>query len=400
MTTAVLLCAGINGLGALRSLARAGVRAAVVYQVRDNPVHRSRLPASRQLVPREGGDAALLAAIERHGESGAVVIPCSDAFADFLSRHAARLRAAGLKLVLPPDDVTEALNDKAREIELMKAHGVTLPDSLTALPSTAAELIAALPLPIIVKPRSYAFAHLIPGKNVILRSRDDADAFLTAQSGRLSAFVAQEVIEGPDEALWVCNCCFDEGSNLVKAFTFQRIRTSPSHFGVTSFGVGRDNPAIKATCAALGKALGYRGPAMIEFKYHAGRDEYCYIETNPRLGMCNILDTRSGVNNVHAAYLIARGEKVEATPASQVDGVYFINAYSDLYARIEDGEPLPRILASYWACRGAPIAWAVYEPGDIAPFAGSMLNALKDILRGIGRKIRRALGLPAPARAR
>ena len=391
--TAVLLCTGINGLGALRSLARAGVRPAVVYQGLDNPVHRSHLPAARHFVPREGGDAALLATLEPYGSHGAVVIPCSDAFADFLSRHSEHLQRAGLKLVLPPDDVTEALNDKARELALVGRFGVTLPKSLTALPATADELLAQLPLPIIVKPRSYEFAQLITGKNVILRSRAESEAFLARQQANLTSFVAQEVIEGPDETLWVCNCCFDANSELVTAFTFQRIRTSPSHFGVTSFGVGRDNPAIKATCAALGKGLGYRGPAMIEFKYHAGRDEYCYIETNPRLGMCNTLDTHSGVNNVHAAYLVARGEAIAATPPRQADGVYFLNVYSDLYARLEDGEPLGRIVASYWACRRSPMAWAVYDRGDIAPFAGSLRNALRNTLSGIGRKLGRLVGL-------
>lgn len=391
--TAVILAAGINGLGASRSLARAGVRHAVLYEGSRNPIRWSRLPALKERVPDEWSDDALLSQLRTLRSAYAAVIACSDAFSDFLSRQREALESLGFRVVAPPGTVSETLNDKAAELAAVRDAGVPIPRSLLALPSSVEPLHELLALPVIVKPRSYKYAHLIRTKNVVLRSPEEAVRFCQEQTGHEDAFVAQEIVPGSDESLWVCNATFRAGGVLEQVFIFQRIRTSPPHFGVTTFAVGRDNPVLREYCQMIGRHLSYEGPAMIEFKQSERSKEYFYIETNPRIGMCNYFDTVSGVNNVAAA--VGAGQ-LGASKVLQRDGAMYLNLMGDLESRLSDGESLMSILRSYRSLLSRRVAWAYWNPRDPGPWLAASMGNGYDLFRRALRRARRKLQATGP----
>ena len=191
-------------------------------------------------------------------------------------------------------------------------------------------------------------------------------------------FVAQEVIPGVDDQLWVCNCLFDASGQLRSAFTFQRLGTSPSHFGVTTSAIGFDNPELKAITRKIGEKIGYTGPAMFEYKFDSRDGEYKYIETNPRLGMCNCFDTRSGVDNVYYYYCLAAGRDDQLPPSPPVQRERgFINLLPDLYARIEDRQSPAQIFSIQWrALRRRPV-FARFALRDPRPWAISLRTDLR-----------------------
>jgi D-aspartate ligase len=382
---AVVLFSGINGLGVIRALSRRRIHVTAIYFDVRSPVRYS-AAADRKIRLEESDEDALWHVLSGLSSEHAVIFATADAHADFLSRHRDRLLQMGLRPAVASGGVTEILNDKARELELMTSISVTVPRSLVHLPANDDEFLALLSLPVIVKPRSHTHSDRLEEKNAILASRDDVRRFLARHQGESEFFVAQELIKGPDDALWVCNCCFDNQSQLVTAFTFQRLRLMPAHFGTTSFAVGRQNPAIKQRCADIGAALRYTGPAMFEFKFDASRDEYVYLETNPRFGMCNAFDAMSGVDNVYAAYQVARGVQPVPQPEHQQDGVVFLCAYGDLYSRYKDGEPIAQILRSYWETRHARHAWAFFDARDPLPFVQACLDSIQKISISFSRK--------------
>lgn len=387
---AVVLAHGVNGLGAIRSLAEAGIPHAVVCVGARNPARFSRYPTRTLRVRIGATDRELLATLSSVSGQGAALLGTSDADIDFLSRQREALVAAGFAVVCPPRDLGAKLNDKATELALVRNVAIDVPKSLTALMPSADAVIARLGLPIMIKPRSYRNASLIASPNVIVRDRATLEAFLARHADHLDAFVAQELITGDDNTLWVCNCLFGDGGALLQAFSFQRLRTTPPHFGATSFAVGRENRVVKQLCATVGHALGYVGPAMIEFKFSATADRYYYIETNPRLGMCNIFDTRSGVNNVAMAVRMARGEPSSAAAAAQRDGVYYLNFLTDLESRLSDGERLPAILLSYARTVGARHAWAFFSWRDSYPWVRVVISQVAYALRRIVYRALRA----------
>ena len=162
---AIILAAGINGVGAARSLGRAGILHVVLYTGERNPVRWSRYPVAVARITDSSDDDLLLELIARYAGAGRAILACSDAYADFLSRQRVALEDMGLAVICPPEGVGEALNDKSRELSLMLGVQVDLPRSLTSLPASVEQFVASVGLPAIIKPRSYAQARLIRTKN-------------------------------------------------------------------------------------------------------------------------------------------------------------------------------------------------------------------------------------------
>lgn len=363
MPVAVVLSSGINGLGAVRGLAEHGIPVAVIGETRHDIALESRYPLAKYSLARNRtpeGIAELHRLIDSLPFDRAVLIPTSDWFVTALQAGPA-LRP-GFVAVAPERALAELLVDKALETGRVGPI-VPVPPTLTALPGTVDELLAGLRLPIIVKPRS--FEHMCIGaKNVVLRSREDAVRFYEQFPDVGARVVAQEVIEGPDENLWVCHAVFDAQARMASAFTFRRLRLSPSHYGVTSYAVSERNDEVIALVERLGRELKYSGPAMIEFKWDPRDGVYRYIELNPRLGLANYLDSCAGAGTVYVSYCLAAGLTLP-TLADQRDGVVFVSFYEDVYARRHDGETLSTIARHYAAHffrRHVFAYWSIRDP--------------------------------------
>ena len=202
----------------------------------------------------------------------------------------------------------------------------------------------------------------------------------------LDHVIAQEVIIGDDNEQWVCNCFFDQNSNLVQAFTFNRLRLSPSHFGVTSYAVSKKNTEVITLSKELGKSIGYKGTAMIEFKHDQRDGKYKYIELNPRLGLCNFYDTSCGVNNVYYSYLLAQGLDLQKNEEMK-EGVVFVSLYEDLFSRLKDGESIKNIVSDYLNNASKPHVFIYFVWWDPYPFIYQTAIQFRYILKAIFKKI-------------
>lgn len=388
MPLAVVLSSGMNGLGAVRTLAERGVPVAVIGESPRDIALRSRYPVERHALAHnrtdEGIDelARLLNALRAER---AVIIPTSDWFVAALRSERMSLRP-GLVSVAPDAHLARMLVDKAEETATIGAI-LPIPETVTPLPDSADELLGRLRLPIIVKPRS--FAHMcIGGKNVVLRSAQDARDFYQRFPQVRGRVVAQEIIEGPDENLWVCHAAFGAGGRMISAFTFRRLRLSPPHYGVTSYAVSEVNPEVVRLVSRLGEALGYVGPAMVEFKWDPRDGSYRYIELNPRLGLANYFDACSGSATAFVSYCVAAGLPVPPLP-SQRDGVMFVSLYEDLYSRRRDGETLAQIARHYLRDAGRRHVFAYWSARDPWPAIAMAWRQGGQVLGALSRKLRR-----------
>lgn len=389
LPVAIVLSAGINGLGAVRTLAERGVPVIVVGETLRDIGLRSRYPLARHCLehnrsaPGVGELRTLLGGL---GLDRAVLVPTSDWFVSALRSDRMRL-PEGFCIAAPDAPLVEMLVDKA--VETARVGSVLpIPPTVTPLPPTHEELLAQLRTPIIVKPRS--FAHMcIGGKNVVLRSADDARAFYARFPDVRDRVVAQEVIEGPDSNLWVCHAAFDDHSRMASAFTFRRLRLSPPHYGVTSYAVSERNEEVVALVDRLGRALGYRGPAMVEFKWDPRDSTYRYIELNPRLGLANYFDGRCGPGTAYVAYRLAAGLSV-GDVGVQRDGAVFVSLYEDLYSRRHDGETLGAIAADYLRDFGQQHVFAYWSLRDPLPALTMAYRQAGELLGAFGRRLQGA----------
>jgi len=344
MPNTIILAAGPNGLGVVRSLHLKGVRCQIITRSKEDISHQSRIPTVKMYIngnTEEEQHQWLLETLLSQA-NGTVLIPTSDWFVTFLTEYSAQLKRT-CSFIIPDDTIAEVLIDKAKETAVV-AKVIPTPKTVQNILS-ATQLLKDLSLPIIIKPRSHK--HMVLGcKNITLVTNEDIEQFFIRFSSKLSNLIAQEIIPGKDDQQWVCNCFFDENSEMTQAFTFNRLRLSPSHYGVTSYARSAYNEKVIKLSEKLGKALKYTGPAMIEFKQDINDGIYKYIEINPRLGMCNFFDTSCSINNSYSTYLLATGQKLPKAETMQSD-VMFMSFYEDLFSRLSDGESLMAILKEY-----------------------------------------------------
>jgi len=359
---AVVLARGMNGLGVVRSLGMESVP--VCYVQTDDSTHIAKSHYVKHLIESKSeSETDVLAALQEVPAEYVVLIVGSDYFVDILKTNKDDL-SDRFKFILPQDGIVQMLNDKKFEVTTMGQHGVPVPTSFVEL-----EGFSPTPeqLPLIIKPRTYEYFAELGKKNVIVNTIDEYDDFATEFAGKLDHYIAQEIIVGDDENLWVCNCTFGKNSELIQTFIFNRIRTQPAHYGVTSFARSMYNEEIAAIVAKLGKALHYVGPAMVEFKVDDKDGKFKYIEINPRIGMCNIFDTKCGVNNVYASYCLSLNETPPVNSSVHEDNIYFLDFYNDFKTRVKDGESVVAVLNSYLKVLFKKKVYAFWDWKDIKP---------------------------------
>lgn len=379
----IILANGLNGLGAVRSAEQAGLKTYTLLTDKTDLCAYSRFCQDQFLLPSNPTVDDLITVLDQlsDAENGpGVLFACSDHAAELLGE----LKNGGYSnhhLIVPNTETTDILNDKKLECEYMESGGITLPKTYYCLRSEAPESY-----PLIIKPRTFRDYNVLGAKNVVIDSESDFENFRIRFAPQLDRFIAQKVIRGSDDNLWVCNVTFDQHHNLNACFVFKRLGTMPSHFGVTSLALSEDNQQLRRECAKIGKALKYTGPAMIEFKRDQGSDTYYYIETNPRLGMCNWFDTRCGINNILACTRVAYGQ--DFLQPRQRNKVVYWNFFGDLIARLEDRENPVSIFFRYLLLLPKRRIGAIFYWRDPEPAFRYARGSVREITQRVARKLR------------
>jgi len=367
---AVVLSSDAIGLGAVRSLHAGGVPTIVVMLDPLEPVRVSRY-GHKILVPQShDGEAAILDVLSGiNQEPRPVLIPTSDLLTHIVAKHRARLEER-FRCCIPPDAAINVVLDKATDTRLLEGTEISFPRTMQVLPASPAELVRRLELPLIVKPRTYVDKEGLGWRNVVIRSLADAEEFYRTSSAVFSRVVAQELIPGPDDALWECICLFDAAGELARAFTFRKLATMPAHFGATTRARSEGNDALVELAAAVGKRFAYVGVADIDVKYDARDGRFKYLELNPRLGLCHYFGTRCGVNLTLDAYRLTCGEDLPAR-VPQIEGTTFLAVLEEIGGRLDDGASVLAVLRGlFLALLRRPVgdyfAWDDIWPGPSA----------------------------------
>ncbi|MGB8276156.1 MAG: hypothetical protein WCF16_12905 [Alphaproteobacteria bacterium] len=236
------------------------------------------------------------------------------------------------RIPLSPWPVVETIVDKGRFYRRLAEAGYPIPR--TWFMNGAADLEAQsgdITFPCILKPTySTAFRRRF---GVKARRFDDLaalSAFAREVSAAGIAFLVQEFIEGPAEALWTYAAYSDDDGNVLAEFTGRKRHQFPPDFGTCRLGESVASPELAALGRRLLKILGYRGISLTEFK--RGPDgAFKVIELNPRPGdWPERLAQLCGANLVLAAYRASVGLPVAPATISRF-GVKWANLAEDFY---------------------------------------------------------------------
>jgi D-aspartate ligase len=299
-----------------------------------------------------------------------VLLPTSDLFFLFLSRHRAQL-ADKFMMSLPSEDVAESVVNKRGLYELAAANDTPFPESY--FPGTYEEALAAkdsLRYPAFIKPYwGYQWRRHFGGrhKGFKVQSPDEfLSRFQEVLASGHSALV-QSYITSPDDNLFSLSLYVSETGEVLAAFPRRQVRQYPPNSGTVTLAISEHNAALVANGEHFCQSIGYRGIAGLEYKRDAEDNQYKLLDFNPRLMLSDGLTAYCGINLPLIQYLDLTGQ----TPAPRretTQGVKWLESIADFQAFKQYHErgdlTFKDWLKSLWGAR----VFALFSWDDPLPF--------------------------------
>src|SRR5438477_9059041 len=297
IAAAVVDVGWVNGLAAIRSLGRAGIRVLALDHRPSALGFRSKY-AEPFLCPDPRADGQRFVAFVRAlGE--VVVFPTHD---DSLNVLAQYLDDLPVLAPFPAWDLLEGVQSKRTQLEQAAQLGIDTPH--TRYPRTAGEARAAaeeIGLPVLVKPEHpVGFKHRFRRQAFRCESLDDvAAAFAQAEE---FAPMVQELVPGGDDTLYTVGSYLDRDGRALGVFCGRKLRQTPPVIGTCRVGEAMWEQEVVDDALRLLDGFGYKGLSQVEFKRDPRDGRFKLMEINPRLWQWHGLATACGVDLPRIAY--------------------------------------------------------------------------------------------------
>jgi D-aspartate ligase len=294
----------VNGLGAIRSLGRAGVRTVALDHRPWALGFRSRyaLPvlAPDPLADQDGFISSLLALAEALGRR-APIFPTHD---EHLNALACRRADLGDRFVYPfPSwDVLEPLQSKRHQLATAIRLGIGTPATAHPQSLDEAQMDAAeIGYPIFAKPSAnIAFKRLYKRQGFLCR-----DAAELERAYRLMVDhepMVQEFIPGGDDCLWSLGTYISPRGEPLALFSGRKLRQTAGNMGSARVGEALWDDEVVESGLRLLRGLGFHGIAQVEWKRDPRDGRLKLIEVNPRLWQWHGLTGACGADVTRIAY--------------------------------------------------------------------------------------------------
>jgi D-aspartate ligase len=302
---AVVVRAGLNGLGVVRSLARGAVPTIVMDTTRWLPAMWSRFCRTTVADSLEGQSLVdNLLALQKKIAGQPVLILTEDAAVQTVSEHRDALSIA-YRFHLPPHCMVVALESKARFYELAEQHGLPVPRMMVVRQDTSFDTLSSLPFPIIVKASRRHPDRPGPTESFRVYTQKDAETLCKRLLESTDELVVEEWIDGPDSN--VCFALFHRGRepDSLKIFAGRNVAGGKTDNGTPALCLAA--PEVLAGIEPLIKKFldvsEYQGLGSLEFKWDGRQRRYAIVGlTVGRTDRHEEIATLSGFNLPLAAY--------------------------------------------------------------------------------------------------
>lgn len=300
LTAIVLGIESPIGVTLIRELGRRGVRViGIARSARAAGLHSRYL--WRGVIRRQGEQALvdqLNQLADEHGDC--VLLTVSETDLAFLHRNAASL--TGPRLLIPPADRMAVVLDKARTRALAMQVGIDVPKVWQA--SSLGELAAqraALRYPVVLK---WAHPHVVSGwlhtrglavdKFRYCLDWPELERYLQQFEGLGTLPMIQEYCPGHG----LGQSIFMHGGEALAVFQHRRLHEWPPEGGSSSLCESLDPAAhaeLQKKSIDLLRAIGWEGPAMVEYRHNPATGRSCLMEINGRFWGSLPLASQAGV---------------------------------------------------------------------------------------------------------
>jgi len=308
ITPAVVLGAGVNGLGVARSLARERVPVWLLDADGRRPEMRTRVATPLTLRSLHG--EALIDELVRLGTSRfsgvrPVLFLTQEESVKAVSRYRDRLSPL-YRFSLPARDTVDALLHKHGFQRVAEQLGSPIPPLVHVRTPADLPAVERLRHPVAIKPGERNADY---GRHFKKAYRADTPAESVALLQRIlpvmADVVVQEWIEGPDANIHFCLQYMGRDGRVAASFTGRKIRSWPPQVGGTASCIAA--PEVHAELSAMTtrffRAAGVIGMASMEYKRDTRSHDFRMVE--PTVGRTDYQEevaTLNGVNLPHAAW--------------------------------------------------------------------------------------------------
>lgn len=317
----VLEVGWVNGLGAIQTLARAGVK---VLALDHRPFAiglRSRYCLPLLCPDPYAEEQRFTAFLSELVELLPAPTPILATHDDGLATISRALPKLGGKLLCPAPGAAKLDLLQQKSWQLARAAEANVAAPLTLYPSSASEAREAakeIGFPLFVKPSEpIAFRKVYPRRRVFscdsMAGLDEAYEMAAPYAPML-----QEVVPGGDKELYTVGSYLDNGGRALGIFCGRKLRQTPRSRKLVPRGVGSCRhgealwlPELVEDSLRLLEVCTYTGISQVEFKRDPRDGRYKLMEINPRLWMWHTLAAACGVNLAHIAYLDLTGRPPE-----------------------------------------------------------------------------------------
>ena len=304
----------VNGLAAVRSLGRAGVRVLALDHRRSALGFRSRY-AEPVLTPDPQDEEAFVSFLAELEIEEAPVFATHDEPLNAIARGAERLRGR-FRYPFPPWEVLSRIQSKRGQYEAAEAAGIPIPR--TAYPGSADEARAAaeeLGLPVLVKPSSTeGFKRRF--KRQAFRCETGAEVERAYAEAEEYGPLVQEVVPGGDDELYTLGSYVRADGEPLGLFCGRKLRQTPPRVGTARVAEALWVQEVVDQGLAMLRALEFHGLSQVEFKRDPRDGAFRLMEVNPRLFQWHGLAAACGVDLPLLAHRDLTGQQVAPVAAN------------------------------------------------------------------------------------
>lgn len=328
-------CGGPAGWSILRSLDAVG-RYRLVGVENDSLASGLYADAieGRYCVPR--GDAAtyverLLEIVE--AARADVLWPCADLEVLRVTENRTMFEALGVTPLVSPVESVRAALDKPAMTAKLAVIGVPVPATFSL-----DERVDEFPFPVIVRPRIMSGGkdvHFFDDEVTLRRFRDEIGE-------QASDFFVQEKLAVQTGHMHMAQAIFDREGHMVAFFMSRSIRTLYPWGGPGLGGVPVRTARLRELAHKVFEATGpWFGPINVEFLYVPARNDFYFVEINPRYWGYSYLATAAGINFPDISVRLALGEDVAPVFDYRIDVVTMTSPEQKAFPRQLLIGPLP-----------------------------------------------------------
>ncbi len=302
-------------LAVVRALGQAGISVTVASSTPNSLAGSSRYCASKARYPSPLEDAERFQAFLRSEMMNGrycVLLPMTDVTMRLVAQMRADL-ASQVRLPIPSEEQIELAQDKRHILLLARQLGIACPETFMLREGEdLADVAQRVRYPVVIKPRFSRFLRdgtWVFGNVQYARDREDLMSKYHSSHMQIPLPLVQERIEGEGRGVFLL--LWD--GQLKAAFCHRRLREKPPWGGPSVYceSIALDKVLVQKSLGLL-QAIGWQGPAMVEFKVDRRDGRAKLMEVNGRFWGSLQLAIDAGINFPLLLYRLANEEDVPA----------------------------------------------------------------------------------------